>query len=76
MIQTPRNCRTNCPKQNSSDCPAIIFEQQEHMLGFSQLVITVSQVIGCAAYPENTKPAQESTQAPAEKHPAVMKKRK
>ena len=52
MNQNPKNCRNNCPFLNTSDCPAIVFEQTEHMHGFATLAITVTGIIGCATYPE------------------------
>jgi hypothetical protein len=65
MIQNPKNCRNNCRKYQTSDCPAIEFEQKEHMHGFSNLVITVTPVIGCDAYLE-PEPVRE-TQPTAKK---------
>lgn len=68
MEQNPKNCRNNCPFSQTTDCPAIAFEQKEHLHGFSQLVITVSQIIGCSMYPESALPPQPITE-PVEQVP-------
>jgi len=75
MEQNPKNCRNNCPFHQTGKCPAIVFEQTEHMHGFSNLVQGVTPVIGCAAYPE---PEQTIVQQPVaqpeetESQPAKM----
>jgi hypothetical protein len=80
MNQNPRNCRNNCPFENTADCPAIVFEQIEHMHGFSTLMITVTPIIGCTAYPENPEqePAAEthSVEQHLTKQPVSVKKKR
>ena len=70
--KNPRNCLNNCPFQNTGGCPAIVFEQTEHMHGFATLAITVTGIVGCATYPE---PAQEPVQEPVQQKPVAKKKK-
>jgi hypothetical protein len=74
--KNPRNCLNSCPFQNTGECPAIIFEQKEHMHGFATLAITVTGIVGCATYPEPALVQETPPLAPPGKPPVPSKKRK
>jgi len=54
-----QNCLNGCQIHQKSECPAIQYEQTQHVEGISRMIEGVTSIIGCASYVEPGVPGKE-----------------
>jgi hypothetical protein len=51
----PKNCLNGCTHHQKAECPAIQYEQTQHVEGISRMIEGVTPIIGCASFGESEK---------------------